>query len=197
MLKNKIKRLAKESTIFFQCDIQARHLEKVYHFDSVVTVAIMMAKMASILKIPLIISEHNRAVFGGTIQPIPEYYPPGVSIFDKLSFSMITKEAKKLLENYPERKSAVLYGVDTHVCVKQTAHDLLALGYDVYIPVDGVSSLRTGDRSGALVMLEETGVIITSAESIAFEMVRDASNPDFKAILPILKMDRSNQITHL
>ena len=96
-----------------------------------------------------------------------------------------------------DRKSVILYGIETHACIFQTTLDLLELGYEVHLLADGISSMRPGDRTVALKRLEQAGAFLTTAESAIFELIRDAKSPDFKKVLPILKTDRSNQITHL
>ena len=105
---------------------------------------------------------------------------------------MITPEAKAFLDKYPNRKKAVLCGIEAHVCVLQTALDLLSLGYEVYLVVDGISSQRPIDRSSALRRLERLGVGFTTMESALFELMTDQQAPEFKFVLPILKEKRKN-----
>ena len=80
------------------------------------------------------------------------------------------------------RESVVLVGMETHVCVAQTALDLLAVGFAVFLPVDAVSSRFDLDHTTALRRLEVAGAVLTTTEGVAFEWVRDAAHPQFKAV---------------
>ena len=124
-------------------------------------------------------------------------YPKDAVVFEKYIFSMMTQEVKDHIQKYPERKSIILYGVETHACVFQTTLDLLEMGYDVHLLTDGISSMRQGDRAAALSRLQQSGAYLTTAESVIFELIRDSKSPDLKKVLPILKTDRKNQIPHL
>lgn len=70
--------------------------------------------------------------------------------------------------------------------------DLLELGYDVHLLADGVSSIRPGDRTGALKRMEQSGAYITTAESAIFELLKHAKVDEFKPCLKVLKTDRSD-----
>lgn len=110
-------RIMKDKAIFFQCDIQQVFKDKIYKCDSVITVAKMMNQIAPIFSIPLLVTEHNAKTFGGTVQDIVDTYPPKFTKFDKLLFSMVTDEVKGFLKENSERKTIVLYGIETHVCI--------------------------------------------------------------------------------
>ncbi len=87
----------------------------------------------------------------------------------------------------PERKSVVLFGIEAHVCVQQTALDLLEQGYAVHVLVDGVSSSRAHDRAVALRRMENAGAYLTTAESLIFMMLGSAAHPHFRAISTLIK----------
>lgn len=80
------------------------------------------------------------------------------------------------------RPAVVLVGIEAHVCVMQTAFDLIDAGYTVFIPVDAVASRYEIDRETALRRLERAGAIPTTVEAVAFEWVADSTNPQFKAV---------------
>jgi len=196
MQKN-LGRLIQNQTLLFQCDIQNIFKDKIWNMSSVVTVAKMMAQLSPALNIPLLVTEHNSERFGKTLPEIQEAYPKDLTIFEKAIFSMITDDVKNYLKQHSDKKSIILYGIESHVCVQQTTFDLLEMGYDVHLLTDGISSQRQGDRTVALRRLEQAGAFLTTAESAIFEILRDSKSPDFKKVLPILKADRSNQIPHL
>ena len=92
------------------------------------------------------------------------------------------------MDKHPTRKQAILFGSETHVCVQQTCLELLEQGYQVHLPVDGISSCRELDRSVALHRMRQSGAFLSTSESIIFEMVHNVAEcKEFKLILPLLK----------
>ncbi|RMZ82176.1 hypothetical protein DV738_g1716, partial [Chaetothyriales sp. CBS 135597] len=97
--------------------------------------------------------------------------------------------AQATLTNYRPQVpvQVILVGIETHICVTQTALDLLQIGHEVYILVDGVSSCNAGERGVALERLRKAGATVTTSESILFELLGDASHPAFKAVNALVK----------
>lgn len=83
--------------------------------------------------------------------------------------------------------SAVIVGIETHICVTQTALDLLSMGHTVYILADGVSSCNPGERNIALARLRQEGAVVTTSESLLYEILGDAKDDNFKAIAGLVK----------
>lgn len=89
-------------------------------------------------------------------------------------------------------------GMETHVCVLQTFLDLTKRGYEVFLPVDCLTSMRAIDRSAALQRMQQAGAVITTFESATFEMLGDYKHKNFKSVLNILKSSkREHIIPHL
>lgn len=86
------------------------------------------------------------------------------------------------------RRSAVLFGLEAHVCVQQTTLDLLEQGYDVHILVDGVSSQLVADRAVAFARLQQAGAFLTTSESVLMELIRGKEHAHFKPIAGLLKL---------
>merc|ERR1712083_294023 len=107
-------------------------------------------------------------------------------VFEKTRFSMCTNEFLAHLEGL-KRKAIVVFGVETHVCVQQTALDLLARGYQVHILADGVSSQRAFDREIAIERLRQAGAFITTAETVLFELLRSKDAAEFKHVSSLAK----------
>jgi hypothetical protein len=112
-------------------------------------------------------------------------YP--IPTFEKKLFSMITEDVKAKMAEAPERKTFVLFGIEAHVCVQQTALDLLEQGYAVHVLVDGVSSQRAHDRAVALRRMEKAGAYLTTAESMVFMLLGGASHPQFRTVAALIK----------
>ena len=86
-----------------------------------------------------------------------------------------------------ERLNVVLYGFETHVCVKQTALDLLEMGYNVHLVVDAVSSMEHHDRNVGIESIRDAGASLTTYQSLMFELMRTCEHPNFKQVLNIVK----------
>eukprot|EP01010_Urceolus_cornutus_P001372 NODE_1911_length_712_cov_236.693816_g1488_i0.p2 GENE.NODE_1911_length_712_cov_236.693816_g1488_i0~~NODE_1911_length_712_cov_236.693816_g1488_i0.p2 ORF type:complete len:211 (-),score=66.17 NODE_1911_length_712_cov_236.693816_g1488_i0:79-657(-) len=179
-------RLSRRSTAFFLCDIQEKFVPKIYAVDSVVWVANYLAKASQVLECPLIVTEQYPKGLGKTYDEIK--LPEAARVFAKTKFSMVSPEVMNCLTESPERiTDIVLFGIEAHVCIQQTAMDLLESGYNVHIAADGVSSQRQSDRMMALERLRQLGVYISTSESILFEILRDAKDPYFKGISELSK----------
>ncbi|BDD63059.1 hypothetical protein MAP00_008005 [Monascus purpureus] len=179
----------------FICDIQEKFRPAIYEYSKVISTADKLLRAASPLKIPVYVTTQNRARLGDTVTELQQYIKsPDVNVradVDKTLFSMITPEIKTLLPTVQNQSQtsldAVIVGIETHICVTQTALDLLELGHRVYIIVDGVSSINPEERGVALARLRDAGVIVTTSESILFEILQDAKRAEFKATSGLVK----------
>ena len=108
--------------------------------------------------------------------------PPG-----KLTFSCARDAGlKKALEDNG-RKQIIVTGIEAHVCVLQTALDLLNAGYEVFVPHDAVNSRRKADRKWALRRMASAGAVITTTESALFELLERCDTTDFKTVAKLIK----------
>lgn len=186
-------RIISSETIVLICDIQQRFRNIIYCMESVIQVSRMLTQSTTIFNMPLLVTEQNSKAFGSTVEEISSVFPSyNFTKLEKLKFSMITEEAKAFLKQFPTRKKIIITGIEAHVCVIQTVLDLLELNYEVFIAADGISSQRPIDRSSALRRMEKAGAIITTGESILFEIMADQQASEFKKVLPILKEKRKN-----
>lgn len=102
---------------------------------------------------------------------------------------MLVPEVERWLASadMAQRKSAVLFGLEAHVCVQQTTLDLIERGYDVHILVDGTSSQLVGDRAVAFTRLQSAGAFLTTSESVLMELIRGKEHEHFKPISALLR----------
>lgn len=143
-------------------------------------------KATQVLNIPIYVTTQNRARLGDTVSELQPYLARADANVDKTLFSMITPEIQSKLPQQ-QRLDAIIVGIETHICVTQTTLDLLALGHRVYVLADGVSSVNPEERGVALARLRDAGAIVTTSESIIFEILRDAKSDGFKAINALIK----------
>jgi isochorismate hydrolase len=104
-----------------------------------------------------------------------------------MNFSMITDEVLVSLQGMPDLQSAVVVGIEAHVCVQQTVLDLLAEGYEVHLAVDAVSSQKSVDAQTAIERMRHAGCFVTTVDSILFEWMRTARHERFRDISKIVK----------
>jgi nicotinamidase-related amidase len=181
MTTRRILRLIRENTAFLCCDIQSVFQPTIYHFDHVAHTADVLVQAARILQIPLVVSEQYPEKLGRTLVDVSSAH----TVFSKTAFSMLTDSFPADMLN--ARDTYVLFGIEAHVCVQQTALDLLTRGKQVVIVTDAVSSSRPLDRSTALHRLSCDGVILMTAESVMFEIMRSKDVPEFKEISSLSK----------
>ena len=138
-----------------------------------------------ILRVHQYFTEQNPEKLGSTTQSITK--DKQIKSYSKMSFSCI--ECKGLIRDIKTKniKNLVLCGIETHICVQQTAIDLKNRGINIFVPIDAVGSRYSIDHETAIRRLQYAGVIITSTESIIFEWCKSADREEFKSISNIVK----------
>ena len=185
--------LERDNTVLVVVDVQEPFRKSVFERDRVITNVIKLVEAAKVLGLPVIATLQNRARMGDLIPEVASVLPgsTGEGVLhppiDKMTFSCCGVEAFRAAVERIERNTVLLCGVETHICVNQTAHDLAALGYRVHVAADAVSSRRESDWQIGLEKMRQSGVIVTSTEAAIFELLKDAAAPEFKAILELVK----------
>ena len=154
---------------------------------------------AKVLDTPIYTTTQNAARLGTTVSELKDLLPEAYSTeIDKTAFSMMVPELTTQLTKQSSASpaqagkphqpvSAIIVGIETHICVTQTALDLLSMGHKVYVLADGVSSCNAGERNIALARLRQEGAVVTTSESLLYEMLGDAKDGNFKAIAGLVK----------
>ena len=175
-----------DKTVLIVIDVQEKLARAMYDRENLVKKASQMANGARILGIPVIWTEQNPDGLGPTVREVRDYLGDSQPVV-KFSFSCCG-EAKfvEALEACG-RKQALILGIECHVCVFQTAIDLLAMGYEAHVVSDAVSSRTAENRTIGLERLKQAGVVITSVEMALFELLKVASGDEFKQILKVVK----------
>ncbi|KAF9550431.1 Isochorismatase domain-containing protein 1 [Mortierella hygrophila] len=175
-------RVHQKTTAFFLCDIQEKFRTHIFQYPSVVATAQKMIAAHKVLDIPLIVTEQNPRALGGTAAEL-DLSQAKVN-YPKTKFSMYVPEVEKELKGI---KSVVLFGIESHVCVLQTALDLLENNYDVHVLADGVSSMNSFEIEHALNRVKSAGGYVTTSESILFQLLGDSKHEKFKMISNLVK----------
>jgi nicotinamidase-related amidase len=137
------------------------------------------------LEVPVIASEQYPQGLGPTVESLAAILgdtPPA-----KLTFSCARDEGLREAIEKSARQQIVVTGIEAHVCVLQTALDLLNDGYEVFVPYDAVNSRRKSDRKWALRRMASSGAVITATESALFELVERCDTADFKTLAQLIK----------
>jgi nicotinamidase-related amidase len=169
-------------------DIQQKLLPPIFQKEQLVRNAKLLIRASGILKIPAIISTQYAKGLGGTVPEIASLLPQSEAI-DKNLFSCFGSDVFcTLLKRIPgNRNTLLLCGMESHICVMQTALAALREGYLVHIASDAVSSRTEWNWKIGLDRMRAAGAVISSTEMMIYELMRSSSSPAFKELLPHLK----------
>ncbi len=167
-------------------DIQEPLLKVMPRADRLLKHAGILIEAAKTLGLPIFATEQYPERFGPTVEPIRSQLGT-LAAEGKLAFSSCGCRGVMDAISSCGRKTAILCGVETHVCINQTAHDLLAQGYTVHVPADAVDSRAPLNREVGLNKLRDSGAVITSTETVIYELLGEAGTPEFKSLLPLFK----------
>ena len=149
-------------------------------FDGVASSCAKLVRGARILGLPAVVSEQYPKGLGHTA---PELGLKDEPLIEKSVFSAARAEGFDRSEiGQHGRTQAVVCGIETHVCVSQTVHDLLGRGIEVHVPADAVGSRHTLDYERGLERMERAGAVITTVEAALFELLERAGTPEFKEV---------------
>ena len=149
--------------------------------------AAKLVKAAGTLNIPVIVSEQYPKGLGKTVPEIYDSLPKNTFIQEKTSFSLLNEEGfMDRLKSYG-RKQIILCGIETHICVYQTATDLINAGFNVTIVKDACSSRNKYECDCGIEKIKSAGAQISCLEIILFELLKGAKHPKFKEIQSLIK----------
>lgn len=174
--------LHSENSQLLLIDVQQRLLAAMCDPNAGVR-ATHLARFARALHVPVWATTQYAAKLGGLIEGLAQHCP---QLIDKKSFSAGATPVFDRLQETPGRACVVIAGVEAHVCVLQSALDLKASGFEVYVVADAVSSRSPFDASTALARLAALGVHIVTSEMVMFEWTRSASHPEFKTLQQLI-----------
>lgn len=181
-----IMRILKEDAIGLIIDIQERLHPKIYGYQELGANTQILVQGLKALSVPLLVTQQYTKALGPTVEPIREVLGE-FEYHEKISFSCCdTPDFAADLEKQG-KKHVIIAGEETHVCVLQTALDLLALGYQPVVVEDCVSSRKLSDKDVAIARIRQAGGIITTHESVLFELTRFAGSGTFKQISRLVK----------
>jgi nicotinamidase-related amidase len=166
-------------------DMQEAFRSAVLDFDEVVRNVATLVRGARILGVPTLVTEQYPKGLGHTVPEVSEHLD--VTPIEKMAFSAVEANGFPSALHDARRDQVLLCGIEAHVCVNQTAQDLIADGAEVHVAQDAVSSRTAANRALGLHRMERSGAIATSVETALFELLRQAGTPEFKEVQALVK----------
>ncbi len=147
----------------------------------------LLLELARVLRMPILYTEQYPDGLGVTVPEVTEKLPEGGEPFSKVEFSCWRAEGFAQQFRYLGLEAAILIGMESHVCVLGTALDMLREGVRVHVPADAVASRTEPNRRTGLELMDRAGAVISSTETVIFQMLGRAGTPEFKALSKLLK----------
>ena len=163
-------------------DVQEAFRPAVVDFDRVVRNAATLVQGARALELPLVVTEQYPKGLGRTVPEVADQLG-GIAPLEKVCFSAACADGFQL----DGRDQALVCGIESHVCVSQTAHDLLDRGLEVHVVRDAVTSRTQENRELGLHKMEGAGAVVTSVETALFELLGAAGSDEFREIQRLIK----------
>lgn len=168
-------------------DLQEAFRQAIFEFDRIVARTAIVLQAARLLGVPVLATEQSRGKLGATVPEIASLLPAETAIIDKTAFSCCGAAGFSDPLERLGRKQILLCGIESHVCMNQTAHDLLAAGYQVHVLEDCTSSRTRQNRKIGLRKMRRSGTLPSSSEMALFELLRDAKHEQFRAVSKLMK----------
>jgi nicotinamidase-related amidase len=145
-----------------------------------------MTRAALLLGLPIIVTEQYPRGLGHTAEEIKAVLPGSIEVIEKTAFSSCGAGAFTERLNGNNTRMVLVCGIEAHICVNQTTHDLLAQGFQVHLLIDCVSSRTTQNKEIGIAKMLQSGAIPSSVELAVFELMRDAKHERFKDVQAIV-----------
>ncbi len=175
--------IVRENTVLAIIDMQERLLPVIYNKEKILNNTLKLVRFAKIIGLPVLVSEQEK--LGATVPEIkaelPDMLPANKIEFDACRCTGFREQLNKL-----GKKSAILVGIESHICITQTTLSLLPQ-YSVHVVSDAVSSRSQDDWNIALQRMRQAGAVITSTEMVIYELLQKAGTEEFKAALKLVK----------
>lgn len=173
-----------ENSAFLFIDIQEK-LTAMLRKDKAAKKAEILAKTAKILNIKTVLTEQYPQGLGATIPQVKYCLPDSAKFFEKTSFNALDTEGVK--EAIGDIKNVFIFGIETHICVFQTALALLENGYNVFVVKDACASRETDEFKAGINLMEKEGAKIMTTEIVIFELLKSSKHPNFKEVQLLIK----------
>ena len=184
-----------DAAVLVVIDLQERFRPVLSGFDCIAYACARLVRVFRKLGLPVIVTEQYPKGLGPTVPEVKAALEEGTgapaAIREKTSFSSygcdgVAEELRRI-----QARSVLVCGIETHVCVNQTVHDMLQAGYSVHVAADAVESRRALDHASALRKMERSGAVLTTAEMAVFELLGDSRHPRFREVQELFKSPKA------
>jgi nicotinamidase-related amidase len=179
-------RILKNDTIALVVDFQERLFPVIHQNDKLQNNVTTLLQGLNTLCVPMIVTEQYRKGLGATIEPIALLVEDKPNM-EKIAFSCCDEPSILEKIELSGRRTILICGIESHICVLQTAIDLKERGFKPVVVADCVASRTEENKQIALERMKQEGIILTSYESILFELCRYSGSDEFKAISKLVK----------
>lgn len=175
------------NTLVFIIDIQEKLLNAAFNKEVLAKNAEILTQTANILGLPILITEQYPKGLGKTIECISSHLPEDFNYIEKISFSALnTREVFEALKLH-NKSQILLFGIETHICVSQTAAALAEAGFEVFIIENACGSRSEKEHRFGLERIKNNGAQIITTEIALFELLKSAKHPKFKEVQALIK----------
>ncbi len=179
--------LSRDTTVLVVIDVQEAYRPVLFEYERVASAVARLVQGAVTLGVPVLVTEQYPKGVGHTVAEVARHFPSDTTPIHKMSMSCCGADAFTAALARLDRRQVLIAGIEAHACVNQTAHDLLAAGYQVHVAHDATSSRRREDYEIGWAKLIQSGVAPATVESALLELLRTAEAPEFKAVQRIIK----------
>jgi nicotinamidase-related amidase len=174
-------------TVLAIIDMQEAFRSPISDFAELAARIALVTHAVQLLNIPVIITEQYPKGLGHTADEIKAVLPASFNVIEKTAFSSCGARSFEAELERTQALHVLICGVEAHVCVNQTTHDLLERGYRVHLLTDCISARAAQNKQIGLAKMQQSGAIPSSTELALFELLRDARHEQFKAIQKLIK----------
>lgn len=178
--------LSAENSLVLIIDIQDR-LVAALDKDVIVANAVKVASAAKLLSIPVLLTEQYPKGLGHTVPQLQQALPENSEVVEKTFFNALLEDGMiDKIKSYG-KKQIVIFGIETHICVHQTASALVEAGFEVYVIKDACASRSKYEFKQGIDAMQANGVKVSCVEIALFEWLKGAKNPKFKEVQALIK----------
>lgn len=178
--------LTPENSLLLVIDVQEK-LVNALDKDIIVKRVSNLVKSARLLNIPVVATEQYPKGLGATVEAVSTEFFENTPVFEKTSFNALEADGVLAKIKAFNKKQVVICGIETHICVHQTAAALLREGYEVYVAKDACASRSKYEFKQGIELMASNGVKVSCVEIVLFEWLKTAKNPCFKEIQALIK----------
>ena len=177
--------LQREKSQVLMVDVQERLLPAMAKPDEVTGNGARLLEASRLLAVPVLVSEQYPAGLGRTVPDLANLAPAN-AVHEKIEFSCYANPCLRAALSGKDRQT-VIFGIEAHVCVLQSALEMAEAGHDVTVVADAISSRSEHSKATAMQRFQSAGIRLATTEMILFEWLRQAGTPEFKAISRLIR----------